>query len=139
MGQMRLLDQTFNQSQLTRVVQVILKRWFNNRYKLGYKTSSFRLKNGLIHLLEKYLLQTGGLPASLIELEVPKTESDPLYYQRKNATTYEVWYFIRRIRDLFLADEKVKQLKEAQCFSLVLSIKRSSINLSFISCFRPFT
>jgi hypothetical protein len=51
-----------------------------------------RQGDSLIHLIEKYRLQTGKLPASLKELGVPETDSGPLYYQRKNATTYEVWF-----------------------------------------------
>jgi hypothetical protein len=51
-----------------------------------------RQGDSLIHLIENHRLKTGNLPASLTELGVPETESGPLYYQRKNATTYEVWF-----------------------------------------------
>jgi hypothetical protein len=46
----------------------------------------------LIHLIDQYRLQTGKLPASLAALGVAETEAGPLYYQRKDTTTYEVWF-----------------------------------------------
>jgi len=46
----------------------------------------------VVTLIEAHRLQTGKLPASLTELGAPEAEEGPLYYQRKSATTYEVWF-----------------------------------------------
>ena len=48
--------------------------------------------DSLIHLIDQYQLQTGKLPASLTALGVPEIEAGPLYYQRKDTVTYEVWF-----------------------------------------------
>lgn len=48
--------------------------------------------DSLIHLIDQYQLQTGKLPASLAALGVPELEEGPLYYQRMDAATYEVWF-----------------------------------------------
>jgi hypothetical protein len=48
--------------------------------------------DNLIYLIEEYRLQTGKLPASLTALKIAELEAGPLYYQRKDAATYEVWF-----------------------------------------------
>lgn len=48
--------------------------------------------NHLIHLIEAYRLRKGEAPTSLSALGIEETESGPLYYQRLDSATYEIWF-----------------------------------------------
>jgi hypothetical protein len=48
--------------------------------------------DNVIHRIEKYRLRTGKLPTSLAELGLQEAEAGPLYYQRTDTATYEVWF-----------------------------------------------
>lgn len=59
---------------------------------LGCRHSEEKIGNEIIDQIESYQTKNGRLPDDLSQIGIKETEEGPIYYEKKTATTYKLWY-----------------------------------------------